>query len=252
MVDHVLVENVEEHVQEVVPVVNVVQHADQLPVVIDLGEVKESKVYLLLYRFVIVKSKIIYIVRHGAKVRGIGDVSISERGIQQAHKAAIYLLSKKIQYICSSPALRTMQTAEMIGHLSKKKIHKDVRLKERLDFGEDDITDYQYYIHLCGKSTFDRSYILPNGNTSINCGKLFKTVVDEIMQKKYSHSLIVSHGGIIADFLRNEFGDEYLDTLSRTFAKYRIVRTCSITTISVDENTGKIKLLELNGLHHLL
>jgi len=191
-------------------------------------------------------------VRHGDKVRGIGDVPLSERGIYEAHKAAVFLASQKISYICASPALRTMQTAEATAQLLKKKVCVDVRLKERIDYGEDGITDYNYYVHLCGKSSSDRSYILPNGNTSISCGKRFKKIINELMKKWYINSLIVSHGGIIADFLRNEFGDEYLNSMDVSFGKYKIVRSCSITTISIDVHTKRITLLKLNSVSHFL
>ncbi len=185
-------------------------------------------------------------------MRGIGDVPLSERGIYEAHKVAVFLASQKINYICSSPALRTKQTAEEISRLLKKKVYLNDNLKERINFGDDGVMNYRHYVYLCEKSSFDRSYILPNGDTSISCGERFKKVISGLWMKKHLFSLIVSHGGIIADFLRNEFGDKQLNYLDVFFAKYKIVRSCSITTISLDVNTKKLHLLKLNNIGHLL
>jgi len=205
-----------------------------------------------LHRLTIKKIKYIFIVRHGDKVRGIGDVPISKKGSQEALKTAVYLSSKKINYICASPAQRTLQTALIIGNLLKKKIYTDIRLKERIEYDRVTMLNYHHYIYLCGKSSFDRSFILPNGNTSIRCGNKFKEVINNTINKDFLNSLIISHGGIIADFLRNEFTDEYLNSNDSFFAKYKIVKPCSITKILFNVNTKKIQLLELNTTDHLL
>lgn len=196
--------------------------------------------------------KIIYLLRHGDKKDGIGDVSLSSEGVIKVKKTALFLLSKKIDYIYTSPSSRCLQTAKIINHFLKKKIKIDIRLKERINFGENEVNSYKDYKDLCCQSTFNRNLILPNGKTSITAGKRFKEVINNILIRSHTRFLIISHGGIIADFLRNEFEDNYLDSLNPFFKKYKIVDFCSITVISIDIKTKNIKLLTLNNLNHLL
>ena len=62
--------------------------------------------------------------------------------------------------------------------------------------------------------------------------------------------LIVSHTGVIADYLRNYFDDNYLKQKSEYFSKYYSVKSCSITIVEVKNN--KKQLIELGSVKHLL
>jgi broad specificity phosphatase PhoE len=62
-----------------------------------------------------------------------------------------------------------------------------------------------------------------------------------------SHVVLVTHGGVIGDFLRNLFGDEKLQDILKEFAylhpgDYR-VRECSLTVIEFEDRTPTLKLL---------
>lgn len=78
----------------------------------------------------------IYVVRHGethANVAEIGaseDVELTERGVQQAEKAAAKLKGIPLTKIYSSPVLRARRTAEIINQFHRLPLTIDDRLKE--------------------------------------------------------------------------------------------------------------------------
>lgn len=66
--------------------------------------------------------KYIYIIRHGETVwnelkllQGRKDISLTPRGIDQAHQMASFLNAIPFDYIGASPLIRTQQTASIIG-----------------------------------------------------------------------------------------------------------------------------------------
>ncbi len=78
----------------------------------------------------------VFLVRHGNKIahddphwlktaKNPEDISLSEKGIQQAEETAQLLSNEKIDVIFSSPFYRTLQTANIIA----KKLHKKVNIE---------------------------------------------------------------------------------------------------------------------------
>lgn len=195
--------------------------------------------------------KTIYLLRHGEKEKKLFNPGLSIIGKLQAEKTGIFLVNKNIEIIFSSPSLRTKETAFIIKKYIKKPIKIINNLKERIDFDKRYVKDYLEYTKLCEISSLKRDYLLPNKESYIKAGLRFKKVVDLIINSKYKSVLIISHGGVIADYLRNEFGDEYLNSKDYFFSKYKVVRPCSITQILIDDQIKKISLIDFNNIIHL-
>lgn len=77
----------------------------------------------------------IYLIRHGEYKNPdhlfpgrLSGFPLSEQGKQQANKLAVYFQKKHIDFIYSSPLLRTKQTADIIG----KSLHVPVIFDDRL------------------------------------------------------------------------------------------------------------------------
>ena len=80
----------------------------------------------------------VFLVRHGitdwhreGKLLGQRDIALNEEGLAQAERAADGLSHLEIAEVISSPLLRALQTAEIIGKRSGIEIARDPRL---LDF----------------------------------------------------------------------------------------------------------------------
>jgi len=74
------------------------------------------------------------------------------------------------------------------------------------------------------------------------------------LSKKYNNSnvVIVTHGGVIADFLRNIFSAKYIQQLIKDdpYLLDSYIKECSITKITL--NDDKFDLIEFASLKHLL
>jgi broad specificity phosphatase PhoE len=190
----------------------------------------------------------IYLIRHAEKIIGSGDVGITSHGKLQALLTGKYLKNLQINRLYSSLQKRAIETAKVIGKSIRKPFNESKLLNERISFGEVAKLTYEQYTNLCSRSTLNRSFILPNGETSIKAGERFELFIQK--HKKIGKNLIiVSHSGVIADYLRNIFPINLLKKKSEYFSKFYSVRNCSITEIEVT-NLDK-KLIRLDSIVHL-
>lgn len=67
--------------------------------------------------------------------RGRADVELNETGIRQAELLAEYLANEEIDFICSSPLKRAIQTAEAIAGLKKLEVNIVQNLID-IDYGD--------------------------------------------------------------------------------------------------------------------
>lgn len=197
--------------------------------------------------------KRIFLIRHGEKLKDKGNVGLSKKGKKQALLTAEYFkqLNFKIDCIISSPEKRAIETANIIAKKLNLVVKKDHLLKERLNYGEIKNQTYKEYVKLCTISSFNRNYILPNGQSSIIAGKRIEKLIKKLSKTNFKNIILISHGGVIADYLRNIFSENYLKQKNSYFVKKLVVEPCSITTLLLT-NDNKIKLLNLDYTHHLV
>ena len=190
----------------------------------------------------------IYLVRHGEKQKAAGDPGLTERGIQQAEETAEYFTHISLDKIISSPLRRTVQTAEIIAHKVGMTSSTDTRLVERSNWNGE--TSFEAFVEDWRKASRNRTYQPLVGDTSVHAGQRLE---DEIQAEAgVNNLLLVTHGGIITDFLRNIQTDEYL--LSQYFHTYENLRDstvpeCSITQI--EKNNNKFEIVDLCNTAHL-
>lgn len=86
-------------------------------------------------------SRSFYCLRHGAtdwnrqgRFQGLTDNPLNEDGLAQAHAAADLLRGNGIAHVVSSPLLRAMKTAEIVGSAVSAPVTIDARIIE-CDFG---------------------------------------------------------------------------------------------------------------------
>jgi len=194
-----------------------------------------------------------YLVRHAAKEKGIGDVSISPLGIQQARMTAAYFRKMTINRICCSPLHRAKQTAEFIAEAVNQTIVEDIRLRERANWGDLPGQTFQEFIEMWNRCTQERDFVPPVGDSARRAGeRLSSCLVELSAQHPNERIVIVTHGGLITDFMVNEFSQDELNAYHPDFvqAQSRLVPECSITHIKYVD--GRPVLIDFATITHLL
>lgn len=194
---------------------------------------------------------IIYLIRHGDKEKFKENQSLTELGLEQAQKTAEYFRDIKIDKIYSSPLKRTVQTAKIISKYLKLNFKTSDLLKERFNWGDIKNQTYSEFIEMWKKSSLIRNWRPPNGFSSNEAGERLDKFINSLEKDHNSKIIIVSHGGIIADFLRNNFEDKTLNELFPNFSEYyeNSVSVCSITILERKNNNYKI--LSIAETEHL-
>jgi broad specificity phosphatase PhoE len=182
------------------------------------------------------------------------NTELSDLGKKQAELTAGYLKDKGIQKIFTSPLRRTQQTASIIDQQLQLGVTSDDRLKERLLYGDIPDISFEDFLIEWDKTSADRNYRPPEGDSAVMAGKRLQSLIEEV-DSKDSVILIITHGGIIGDFLRNNFPEDLLpfQTDMRSpiipIIRYVEILECSITLVEKDDK--KYSLKTVNHTAHL-
>lgn len=195
------------------------------------------------------KSKVVYLVRHGENEIIFGDPKLTPKGESQAH--VIQFDVPKIDGIISSPTKRTLETAKIIHRRLNIPYQTNDLLKERIDFLDVPKIGYTNFRKLCMRSSIERDFALPNGESSFTSGlrlEYYMTVVANMIDNAV---VMVTHQGIISDYLRNKFSEAIIEAASETFTKIRedAIANCSITRVDVVGSMHTLRYIgRLNNL----
>ena len=194
----------------------------------------------------------IFLVRHGQKEPIKGDPALTELGQLQAQKTAEFLSQFPIQKIWSSPLLRTKQTAKQIADKTGQQVITHSAFRERLNWGDLPNQSFDDFLEMWNKTTLDRDF-QPEGLDSVKTAVTrFEKGVAEALNNNDGHIVLVTHGGVVADFLQNLFTIEVLDQMLPGFGLMRenLIKECSITVLE-KENAEPFRLIQLAGTQHL-
>jgi len=193
-----------------------------------------------------------YLVRHGEKVKQIGDPPLSEKGLLQARLTGKYFRYTPVQKVISSPILRAKQTAQQIAEALALDFEIHDFLKERVNWGDDPAQSFADFLAMWEKASTERNWVPPVGDSSSRAGKRLEQLIG-LQNIESGRVVLVTHGGIITDFLRNVFSNDELDAKFVGFekAKDASILECSITTVDFDPKTQKYELIELASTKHL-
>ncbi|MDR6552605.1 histidine phosphatase family protein [Paenibacillus qinlingensis] len=193
-----------------------------------------------------------YLVRHAVKEKNVGDVSITAEGLEQAHATASHMKQMRITSIFSSPLNRAKQTAQVIGNATSLQIIEDTRLRERANWGDLPGQTFQEFVEMWDRCTKERDFLPPIGDSARMAGqRLSSFLLDISVQYRLENTVIVTHGGLITDFLLNEFSQEELNTKHPNFTieQSNLVSECSITKIRLDSEG--FKFVDFASIAHL-
>ena len=198
--------------------------------------------------------KYFYLVRHGEKQAKPGDTPLSPKGKKQARLTAKYLSQFPVKAIFTSPLKRTAQTAAEIGKHFKVPVSPTPLLRERVNWGDDPAQSFENFLSMWRQASANRNWHPPIGDSSFQAGKRLESLIDSLDLHPSEHIIMVTHGGIIADFLRNLFDDSHLDFHLLGFSSSLdddVIKECSVTILEKKGLKGKLKLIKLADAGHL-
>jgi len=194
-----------------------------------------------------------YLVRHAKKVKGIEDVAITPEGVLQAQATASHFCNKAVKKIISSPLKRAKQTARIIANETKITMSEDIRLRERANWGDIPGQTFEEFVDLWNRCTHERDFSPPVGDSARQAGeRLASCLLDLSVEHPQDSIIVVTHGGLITDFLVNVMDEEELLKKHPNFIveQSNLVSECSITKVHCAE--GKFKLIDFANDAHLL
>ncbi len=147
----------------------------------------------------------IYLTRHGQTdynkkrmMQGRSDIPLNEIGIAQAQKRRRSLEGIEFDAVYSSPLIRAVKTAEIIGNVPAEKIITDGRIIEA-DFGKYELKNYYATgIPMMLYWSFPEVFSAPESVETIQEMKdRTASFLRELKEKNYKNVLVACHGGII-------------------------------------------------------
>jgi broad specificity phosphatase PhoE len=182
----------------------------------------------------------IHFIRHGKRDRQqSGDPGLTAAGRTEAGVLAAALAVENVATVYSSPLARARETAKIIATTLGLTVVNDERLRERMNWG--DIVDQPFdeFIAQWERCSQDRDYQPPVGDSSRAAGQRLASFAADCHQPIAAQSVVaVTHGGVLADFLRTVFTPAELDRVRPAFslAPYsgEVIPECSVTTLVYD------------------
>ncbi|MEK8126471.1 histidine phosphatase family protein [Paenibacillus filicis] len=194
-----------------------------------------------------------FLVRHAIKEKAIGDVPITPKGVIQAQSTAKRLCNWPITAILSSPLRRAKETAEYMALETKSTVHVDSRLRERANWGDLPGQTFDEFVAMWERCTCEPEYIPPVGDSAKQAGERLSSLLTELAQKHPvdGHIAIVTHGGLITDFLVQTFREEQLKVWHPHFVAVQseLIPECSITTLIYE--SGEYRIEDFASVEHL-
>ena len=166
-----------------------------------------------------------YLVQHGEKEPVPGDPGLTAAGRQQASRTGRWLHRRGVHALYTSPLRRARETAECIAAVTGLAVQPDARLRERLNW--DGSQPYQDFLARWARTTDDRDFVPPDGESSRQAGARLQAFLIGLPGTP-GPAVVVTHGGITADLLRNLLPDDALPPQLLSAG----IPPCAITTIN--------------------
>lgn len=171
---------------------------------------------------------IFYLIRHGEKKGGPGDVGLSESGKIQAERTARYFKKLPIAKIYSSPYARAKETAKIISHELNLDVIEENSLRERMNWETTNQT-FDEFLKEWEYASHHPNFKPHLGDSVKETATRMKNIMGNLsVGNNNNHIILVTHGGAIQDFLV---------TVSKEFkilftkGKIESMKECSVTKI---------------------
>jgi broad specificity phosphatase PhoE len=172
----------------------------------------------------------VLLVRHSMSTGGIGDAGLSDKGWALARHAAARLGEPVPARIFSSPLRRARETAQCFADRLGLAVSVDDRLRERENWGDVPGESWDDFVERWERCNVERDFARSGGLSSRRAGAVADRFVRDVTRTDVSTVLAVSHGGVIVDFLLNNFP---ATELSVRKPDYREMVHCALTEVDV-------------------
>lgn len=190
-----------------------------------------------------------YLIRHGAREPGPGDVPLTAVGRADARRTADWLASQPLSAVYASPLRRARETAEILAGRAGLPVQVDPRLRERAGWGD-----------RAGQRTF-RLWDLPSRPQPIRPaggraadeaeGGLRGFLLEESGRHPQTLCAAVTHGGVLADLFFVVLSREDRERFGVDGGSGRGLQApeCSVTRVRCEN--GRFELLGWASVDHL-
>ena len=131
-------------------------------------------------------------------MQGRSDIPLNDVGLRQARERRKSLGNIEFDAVYSSPLIRAVQTAEIIGNVDRKNIIRDERIIEA-DFGPYELLSYYGTgLPMIAYWSVTELFPAPKGVETIReMRERTTSFLRELEEKDYDTVLVACHGGII-------------------------------------------------------
>ena len=168
---------------------------------------------------------LVYLVQHAEKRPDPGDPELTEHGRSQAARTGLWLSRAGLSAVYSSPLRRAWQTAQFIATAADLDVHRDDRLRERMNW--DGSQPIGAFLADWARSVRDRDFVPPTGDSSRQAATRLCAFLHERADLPGAVAA-VTHGGVTADLLRTLMGDHAVPASLMDQG----VPSCAITTLN--------------------
>ncbi|GIO30974.1 MULTISPECIES: histidine phosphatase family protein [Paenibacillus] len=194
-----------------------------------------------------------FLVRHALKEKAVGDVPLTFRGVKQAQATGKRFSGLPIDAVYSSPLRRARETAEHIALATKSPVYADRRLRERANWGDLPGQSFDEFVAMWERCTREPEYMPPVGDSAKQAGERLSSLLTELAAQYPAPGsvVLVTHGGLITDFLVHAFPGNELEAWHPNFiaVQSELIPECSITTLQ-DEG-GTYRIVDFASVGHL-
>lgn len=186
-----------------------------------------------------------FLVRHAIKEKAVGDVPLTPKGVLQAQATAGRFCHLPISAVYSSPLRRAQETAGCIAQATASAVRVDSRLRERANWGDLPGQSFEAFVAMWERCTRDPEYLPPVGDSAKQAGERLNSLLSKLAAEHSaeSHIVLVTHGGLITDFLVHAFSEEALEVWHPNFVAVQseLIPECSVTTLIYERGTYAIE-----------
>jgi 2,3-bisphosphoglycerate-dependent phosphoglycerate mutase/probable phosphoglycerate mutase len=197
-------------------------------------------------------TRTIHLVRHAEKQKVKGDPGLTERGNLEAVKTARLFRGRPTDAILSSPLRRAQETAAIIADELNMNYKIDPLLAERANWGDDPEQSFEDFLSMWERASTQRDWQPPVGDSSVEAGRRLEQVI-EGLDSRIKSVIIVAHGGLFSDFLRNRIARQELQAFlpQNTHLTGSLFANCSVTTVIYEPERDDFTIKELASDKHL-
>lgn len=129
----------------------------------------------------------------------------------------------------------------------------DSRLRERANWGDLPGQSFEAFVAIWERCTRDPEYLPPVGDSAKQAGERLNSLLSELGAEHAAERqiVLVTHGGLITDFLVHAFSKEALEVWHPNFAAVQseLIPECSITTLIYE--CGTYAIADFASVDHL-